>query len=82
MTIIPGQRVHHWKIVDIDSVGKRATAQCQCGQIKIIAIEDLAIRTSCGCKPRPSGLNRAQRAEREQQQRRRQIFDWLPERGR
>jgi hypothetical protein len=79
-TLVPGQSLYHWRIVEVDPTGKRVTAQCRCGQIRIIAAEDLlsGARRSCGCQPRPSGLHRAQRTAREQQQRHRQLFEWRP----
>ncbi len=84
MTITPGQRIHHWRIVSIDKTGRRATAVCACHQTRVVAVEDLisGARASCGCKPPPWGTGQARREAQQEHQRQRQYFDWLPERGR
>jgi hypothetical protein len=55
----PGQKIHHWTVIAID--GRRATVQCRCRQIRIVAIESLqsgAIK-SCGCSQSPEEKRRA-----------------------
>lgn len=81
--IIPGQRVGHWQVISIDEAGKRATVQCRCREIRVIAIEALqdGTSTSCGCSwPTAEGHRTLSEARREQQ--RRKIFNWRLERGR
>ena len=82
--LTPGETLFHWRVIEVDPTGKRVTAQCRCGQIRVIATADLlaGTRTSCGCRPAPAGHGIARREAREQGQRQRQYFDWLPERGR
>jgi hypothetical protein len=82
--LTPGQSLYGWRIVEIDPTGKRVAAQCRCGQIRIIAAEDLlsGARRSCGCRPAPAGHDIARMRAREQHQRSREHFDWRPERGR
>jgi hypothetical protein len=80
-TIKAGDRLHHWHIISVD--GRRATARCRCHQIRIVAIEDLlaGTRTSCGCRPLAPARNK-EIHEARQERKRRQNFDWQPERGR
>ena len=35
--LTPGETLFHWRIIEIDPVGRRATVQCRCGQVRIIA---------------------------------------------
>jgi hypothetical protein len=76
-TIMPGDRLHHWRIISVD--GRRVTARCRCHQVRIIAVEDLlsGVRSSCGCAP-PAREHRGAFSDARQERKRRRDFDWRP----
>jgi hypothetical protein len=80
-TITPGERVHHWQIIAVD--GRRVTAQCRCGQVRIVALDELqsGVRTSCGCLPASAAHQRAVREAKADHERQR-LRNWRLERGR
>jgi hypothetical protein len=79
-TII-GAKIGFWTVVNV--IGRRATCQCRCGVIRVVAIDALqsGSSTSCGCAPITSAQSEALRREAEQQQRRRELRRWKPSGG-
>jgi hypothetical protein len=72
--IEPGYRVGHWEVLSTDTNGKRITCRCSCGQIRVVAIDDLR-SGACRCA-RPSWEHRAAFREAQVQQQRQRDLDW------
>jgi hypothetical protein len=70
-SITPGPKFRHWRIIALDEIGKRATAQCRCGQVREVATADIlsGASESCGCRPRSLPHVRAIQAESAERQR-------------
>ena len=77
-----GRRFGHWRIVNLDPLGRRACCWCRCGVVRQVAVADLLAgrSNSCGCVALPATEYRARREE-EQARRRVQYshINWRPQ---
>jgi hypothetical protein len=85
INVTPGARVGHWRVLGLDG-HRRATCQCRCGNIRVLAVDALAsgASTSCGCAPPTAEAARKARVEAEQHRRVRELNlkNWRPSRDR
>ena len=75
----PGAKVAgtHWTIVKVEDDGRRTLVQCICGNSKLVftaALRDGTVAPSCGCRPLSKEQLAAQRQERDEQERRRELM--------
>ncbi len=73
-----------WTVLSTDSTARRATCQCRCGAIRIVATEALenGVSTSCGCVAMTREHIQALKDEAAARRRQReQNVDWRPEGG-
>ncbi len=73
-----------WTVVCLDVTKRRATCQCRCGAIRIVAVEALenGVSTSCGCVAMTRERIQAMKDETAARRRQReQNVDWRPEGG-
>jgi hypothetical protein len=52
-TIIPGQVIGNWEVLNVAPNGRRACCLCVCGNVRIVAVDALITGTvadSCGCQ--------------------------------